>query len=81
MLLAHSIEIEIQKGHSSYASIAQIMGLSRARISQIQHLIYLAPTIQEEIITKDFNLTEREVRNICKEPIWTKQIALWQALT
>ena len=68
-----------------YAEIASIMGLSRARITQIMDLLYLAPKIQEEILLpaegKPATIPERAVRSISMFPTWGNQCKAWKNIT
>jgi hypothetical protein len=51
LALAHHLDDLLQKGHfKDYADIARVAGLSRARITQIMNLLYLAPEIQESMV-------------------------------
>ncbi len=64
---------------SSYAEIASLMGLSRARVTQIMDLLYLAPDIQDEILMSPSkgsfapDVPEREMRRITQTPGWAEQ--------
>ena len=66
-----------------YAEIARLTGISRARISQIISLTFLAPEIQQEILfmtqKKPFpkHVKERNLRKILRTPIWEKQKEIW----
>lgn len=78
LALAHRWEHMIEHGVvADYAEIAATMGLSRARISQIMDLLYLAPEIQESILMMldegIQGLPERAVRRITKLPLWPDQ--------
>ena len=65
------------------ADAARVLGMSRARISQITNLLLLSPVIQEAIldlpllITGRDTVTERQLRPIAAEPDWNKQLDLW----
>jgi len=66
-----------------YADIANLTGLTRARITQIMNLTLLAPEIQEEILfmprieSGHDRITERNVRKIAGEPDWSQQREKW----
>ncbi len=64
----------------NYAEIARLMGLSRARVTQIVDLSFLAPDIQDEILLGDADATEREIREIARAPEWDEQRRLWRSL-
>ena len=82
LALAHHIDRRIRDGElRDYAHAAAVLGLTRARISQISGLTLLAPAIQEAILhlpptTRD-PVTERQLREIVREPLWERQIAVW----
>ena len=60
---------------------AQVVGLTRARLTQIMKLVLLAPRIQEAILDSPSNgshpVSERALRQIAAEPDWQQQIAMW----
>ncbi len=87
LALAHRWNRLIEEGVvSNYAEIARMMGLSRARVTQIMDLLYLAPEIQEEILVStrsenlEFDLPERSIRPIARIPDWSNQRKLWRRL-
>ena len=86
LALAHRWNHLIEEGVvASYAEIASTMGLSRARVTQIMALLYLAPEIQEKILTRALDteldrLTERSVRVLTMLPAWDDQRRLWASL-
>src|SRR5690606_7316676 len=68
------------------AHLAELGHVTRARVTQIMNLLYLAPDIQEAILPlprvrsgKD-PITERDVRPLCAEPSWARQRAMWTAI-
>jgi len=68
------------------AEIAELGHVTRARVTQIMNLLHLAPDIQEEILHlpqvrsgKD-PITERHIRTIAAERIWTLQRIAWMQL-
>ena len=68
------------------ADAARVMGLTRARVTQITNLLLLAPDIQEAILDlppvikgRD-PIRERHLRRIAAEPVWRRQRAMWEAL-
>lgn len=80
LALAHRWNRLIEEGAvANYAEVARLMGLSRARVTQIMNLLYLAPDIQEEILlyqgegwpTPD--ISERPMRHITRIPSWSEQ--------
>jgi hypothetical protein len=85
LALAHQIDRKIHDGElRDYAHAAKVLGLTRARISQIGSLTLLAPAIQEAILalpdTQRDPITERQLREIVTEPLWDKQTRLWRLI-
>jgi len=87
LALAHHFDRLIAQGVvKDYAEIARLTQLSRARVTQIMTLKFLAPDIQEEIAWlpnsrgKD-ELLEKAVRRIALLPEWAQQQFYWQQLT
>lgn len=68
------------------ADLARLGHVSRARITQIMNLIYLAPDIQDSILHlprvaegRD-PITERDLRAIAAEINWDRQRRMWARL-
>ena len=85
LALAHRWDRLISEGVvANRAEIAKIMGLSRARVTQIMDLLYLAPEIQEEILLYQdegqqiLDVPERAIRHITRIPSWFEQRDLWR---
>jgi hypothetical protein len=84
LLLAYQIKEMLANGKAkNLQQIAEWLNLGKTRLDQIVNLLYLAPKIQEEIITGDpvslCELTERSLRNVISELDWAKQAAAWKA--
>ena len=67
------------------ADLAAKFGFSRARITQIMNLLWLAPDIQEEILfsvspTGRDVVTTRDVRAIVRVMDWAEQRRLWREI-
>ncbi len=69
------------------AQLAELGHITRARVTQIMNLLYLAPDIQEAILHlprvssgKD-PITERDLRPIAAETNWRRQRQLWERLS
>jgi hypothetical protein len=82
LALAHRWNRLIEEGAvSDRAEIARTMGLSRARVTQIMDLLYLASEIQERILGGQGEgvpeVPEREVRSLTKIPIWKMLCRTW----
>ena len=71
---------------SDQAQVARLGHVSRARMTQIMNLLYLAPDIQEHILFLPALRSGREplrlalVQPLTQEWDWTKQRQLWRAL-
>jgi hypothetical protein len=69
-----------------FANLARLGCLSRARISQVVKLAWLAPDIQQEILglprssAGRFAISEVAARRIAVEPTWRAQRVLWANL-
>jgi hypothetical protein len=66
-----------------YAEAARLGRVTRARMTQIMHLLHLAPEIQEEILFLPLiqGLNERNLRPIASRIDWDEQRRLFQELT
>lgn len=88
-LMALAIRVEnlvLQGALPDYAAAAALGHITRARMTQITNLLYLAPDIQEAILLlppveggRD-PITERDVRPIVAVSDWRKQRRLWSEL-
>ncbi len=84
LALAHAIDAKIQSGElKDMAHAAKVMGLTRARVTQVMNLLLLAPAIQEQILAmppvkkgRD-PVSERSLRKIVVEAAWERQTELW----
>jgi hypothetical protein len=69
-------------------AIAALLGeVSRARITQIMSLRYLAPAIQERILAlpavwsaAEEGVNERQLRGVAQRCDWRKQLRMWEEL-
>jgi len=85
MALALKFDRLIRTGEiKDYATLARLGHVSRARISQIMSLLYLAPDIQEQILFlpkvecgRD-PLLLRDLLPIAAEADWKRQRQLWR---
>ena len=87
MALAIRFEGLVQRGEAQdYADLARLGMVSRARITQIINLLYLAPDIQENILflPRVFKgkepISERDIRPIVAIVDWGKQRRMWKKL-
>jgi hypothetical protein len=87
LALAHRFEGLIRDGTvRDYADLGRLGRVTRARVSQIMSLLYLAPDIQEAILFlpptsrgRD-RLQMRHLLPIAAVPDWRKQRRLWTEL-
>jgi hypothetical protein len=87
LALAHHFQALLAQGvFGSQTELAQVAGLTRARITQIMNMLFLAPDIQEEIlflprVTRGRDsVTERHLREVLKALMWSEQRKRWIAL-
>lgn len=81
--LSHKLEARVRFGEvNDYAELAKLANVSPARIAQIVILVQLAPDIQEYVLFLSSAhaglISERELREIAREPLWDRQRALFQ---
>jgi hypothetical protein len=87
MALAMRFDGLVRDGHvRSYAQLAELGHVTRARLTQIMNLRFLAPDIQEAILFlprvtcgRD-PITERHLRALVAEPDWDNQRKRWRRL-
>jgi len=87
MALAIRLERLVRSGAvRDYAELARVGHVTRARISQIQNLVLLAPDIQEEILflTRPARgrspVLLRQMQPIAMQADWEKQRRRWREL-
>jgi len=87
MALAIRLDGLVASGEvDSYADLARLGHVTRARITQILNLLHLAPDIQEAILFLPATLSGRDpikewqVRSIAAEPLWAEQRRRWTKL-
>lgn len=80
MALAIKLQEMIDRGEiRDYVDVARLGYITRARASQIMNLTLLAPAIQEELLM-GCEITERYLRVVARETIWTSQLRLWKEM-
>ena len=87
LALAHRLEALLHAGVArDYAALGRLGHVTRARVSQVMSLLYLAPDLQEQILFlprpergRD-PLILRDLLPIAAVPDWKRQRRLWQAL-
>lgn len=76
LALAHRIDGMIRSGElKNWAEAAGLIGVTRARMTQIANLLLLAPGIQVAILERVGNtrITERDLRLLGSETCWHEQ--------
>ncbi len=75
LALAHRIQRAIETGEiRDQAKAAKLLGLTRARVSQLMDLTLLAPDIQEQLLNGDATgLSERALRSVSAIGDWNGQ--------
>jgi hypothetical protein len=83
LALAHRIDGLTRSGElQDWAQAARLVGITRARMTQIANLLLLAPKIQERIlhlshVTRGENpVTERSLREVAAQVDWQNQEVL-----
>ncbi len=77
LALAHYIERLVEAGElSGYAEAARVLGLTRARLTQVMGLLLLAPAIQARILDGKLEVSERRMRTVVAEAEWTVQVSV-----
>ena len=80
MGLAIRFEGLIQQGDGiTQATLADFGGVTRSRLTQIMHLVHLAPDIQEELLflPPSSRIVERTIRPIVRVVSWEEQRKLF----
>jgi len=82
LVLAHRVDDMIRAGEiRDWADAARVMGVTRARMTQIANLLLLAPPIQESILNlspaiRDHDaVTEHALREVAAHADWHRQDA------
>ncbi len=87
LALAHRIDEMIRSGEvRDLADAARLVGVTRARMTQMANLLLLAPDIQEAIlevprlVKGSDSITERQLRETVAEVDWSEQRIKWEAI-
>ncbi len=85
LVLAYQIQEALEKDAAlTSKQIAEWLSMTPPRICQIMDLLLLCPAIQQDILLSEnkklYNLGEYNVRGIVKEPLWEKQVEMWNTL-
>jgi len=72
--LAYHVERLVEDGSlKDYAEAAKLLGMSRARMTQVVNLLHLSPEIQERILLETLAVSERRIRRVGAEAEWSGQ--------
>lgn len=84
LAFAHNIDGMIRSGAiRDWADAARLVGVTRARMTQIANLVLLAPSIQQDILDLPFVLsgcdliTEHDMRVVTAQVHWRMQDVAW----
>jgi hypothetical protein len=87
LALAHRLEQLLRAGVArDYAELGRLGRVTRARVSQLMSLLYLAPDLQEAVLFLPRTgrgrdpVILRDLLPIAAVPDWKRQRRLWQAL-
>ena len=87
MALAIKLDGQVRRGEiTSYAELARLGDVTRARITQIMNLLLLAPDLQEALLflprteRRRDPIYLRDLQPIAREADWAKQRQLWHRL-
>ena len=87
MALALRFERLLREGTvQSYAELARLGRVTRARITQIMNLLHLAPNLQERVLflapvrQGRPRVTEHGLRQVAALVCWREQLAAWARL-
>ena len=81
LALAHHWQGQIRSGAvRDQADLARLVGVSRARVTQVMNLLWLAPDIQEAVLggKVDGPGVEKALRAVAEVPLWTEQRRIYR---
>ena len=77
LALAHHVERLVERGElTGYAEAARVLGLTRARLTQVMNLLLLAPEVQEQVLAGEIGGSERRLRGVIAQSCWATQAAI-----
>lgn len=86
LALAHKLQEAIDRGDlKDRAEVARRLGLTRARVTHLLHLLQLAPDLQEQVLELEAvdgvePLSERALRAVALAGAWEAQRAAFRVL-
>jgi hypothetical protein len=85
LALAHTMSALLRDGTvRDQRELAELMGLTRARVTQLVDLTLLAPDIQEQLLDGASScepITEHALRRVVRALRWEDQRRIWASLT
>lgn len=76
LALAHHIQRLVDEGKlHDFAHAAKLLGITRARMSQVLNLQLLAPTLQASILSGELKISERRLRHVIRHADWRQHEA------
>ena len=76
LALAHHVERLVEDGTlRDYAEAARVLGVTRARMTQIVNLLALSPALQERVLDGTLRASERQLRRVVRVVEWGRQEA------
>ncbi len=82
LALAHHWQGLIRSGAvREQADLARLVGVSRARVTQVMSLLWLAPEIEEVVLDGrvDLLVGEGSLRALAAIPLWANQLRSWDS--
>jgi len=86
LALAHALDARLAAGEFlDQAHMARALGFTRARITQIMDLLFIAPDIQEEVLFLEFPpgrqpVSGRDLQALARIPVWEDQRRRWASV-
>jgi ParB-like chromosome segregation protein Spo0J len=86
LALAHHVEAGLASGRLvDQATVARVLGFTRARLTHLLDLTLLAPPIQDAVLALEAvdgvePVAEHALRAVCRARTWREQWARWQRL-
>ena len=79
--IAHHVEDLIERGElRDYAEVAECLGITRARVTQICDLALLDPRIQAAVLLGHVEPRDRHLREVGRHLLWTDQMDVFRRL-
>ena len=74
LVLAHYVERAVVDGTcENYSAAAEALGFSQPRLAQILDLLFLAPDIQQRLLSGDLLISDNKLRDVLRTSDWQQQ--------